>query len=337
MLYITEYPRVYSNGPLNLPILKKPIIWFKPYLNSFGQILLYRFRVKPQELSWAKQFTRQIIRMSDNSEIMVANYSPSHNPLAVVIYLHTICGDCSQLAHIAGSLEKNNIAYVTYTRSGNDQNLAFNKFNFIGRIDELQLVLKLIQQKYPNVPIHAIGASAGSALLIRYLGKYNTDKIIRSAVLVSASFHFMRSLACMCQESKSYMVNKLKYTARHLPYSNDLKQVNTIDDWINFQSNLLGYNNRDDYIQECDPINYLNSINVPTLCISSLDDPIFTGDITKTFTNLPERNHNISMVITEYGGHSMFEDYGHETAWFIRVFCEWLSMRLGINTDSIKK
>uniref|UniRef100_K3XCJ1 Serine aminopeptidase S33 domain-containing protein n=1 Tax=Globisporangium ultimum (strain ATCC 200006 / CBS 805.95 / DAOM BR144) TaxID=431595 RepID=K3XCJ1_GLOUD len=73
---------------------------------------------------------------------------------------------------------------VTYTRSGNDSTLEFNTFNFIGRIKDLQAVLEYAQSVYPGSPIHAVGASAGSALLIRYLGKYNKKKIIKSAMLI---------------------------------------------------------------------------------------------------------------------------------------------------------
>jgi predicted alpha/beta-fold hydrolase len=81
--------------------------------------------------------------------------------------------------------------------------------------------------------------------------------------------------------SKAYLVNKMKYTIRHLPYKEELKNVRTLDDWVTFQSKMLGYDSHEEYICECDPVYYLHRINVPTLFISSLDDDIFDGEITK--------------------------------------------------------
>ena len=329
MFYDTEYPQVYSKTNIKLDILTKPIKWFKPFLTSLGQIILYRFKIKPFELYVASLLDKKIIRMNDGTELMVAMNVPKNRPQAVIIYLHTVCGNYTQLAHISHMIKNDNLAYVTYTRSGNDSSLNFCKFNFVGSIDELQIVIRYVKTVYPNIPIHAIGASAGSALLIRYLGKYNSDMDIKSAVLISPGYHFMKSCRKMNILSKAYLVNKMKYMIRDLPCKEELKNVKTLDDWVAFQSKLLGYKNSDEYVQDCDPVHYLNSINVPTLCISALDDNIFDGNITKEYLNLPFINHNVMIVTTKRGGHVIFEDEGHDMPWFLRVTHEWLKNRIG--------
>lgn len=271
----------------------------------------------------------EIIHMEDGTEIELAISAPSTTPRAVVLYLHTVCGTYSQLAHMGMVLRDDNIAYITYTRAGNSRNCRkFSKFNFIGRIDELQLVLSYISRKYPDIPIHAVGASAGSALLIRYLGKYNGSKIIKSAVLVSPGYNLRKSFDNMNGISKAYLVNKMKYTIRSLPCKDDLKSVKTLDDWVRFQSRMLGYGHHEEFIQDTDPIYFLDRINVPSLFISSLDDGIFEGHITQTFTDLPRRNENITLVITKRGGHVIFEDEGHDYPWFMRVIREWVIKKI---------
>jgi predicted alpha/beta-fold hydrolase len=264
--------------------------------------------------------------MKDGSQIRIGYSSPSNRPRAVVLYLHTVGGDYTQLSHISDIVRDDNIAYVTYTRSGNDASLNFSKFNFVGRIDELELVLNYIQSLYPGAPIHAIGASAGSALLIRYLGGHNKNNTIKSAVLVSPGYNFMQSCGNMNAISKAYLVNKMKYTIRGLPQSSDLDSVRTLEDWVEFQSKLLGYETSRQYILDCDPVHYLHRIDVPSLFISSLDDSIFDGKTTKEFTGLPQVNPNIMMVVTKRGGHVMFNDEGHDVPWFLRVAREWLHM-----------
>ena len=328
MLFDTEYPQIYSTCNIKLDILSKPIVWFKPYLTSIGQFFLYNLKVKPFELKTAKQLTKTIIKTEEGTEIMVAMSNTAKDPDGIVLYLHTVCGNYTQLAHISHMTHQNNMCYVSYTRSGNDSSLIHNKFNFVGCIEELQLVIRFIKIQYPNVPIHAIAASAGSALLIRYMGKYNEEKLIKSAVLVSPGFNFIQSVKNMSNLSKAYLVNKMKYMIRGSHPPDELKSIKSLDDWLEFQSRILGYNTIEDYVRDCDPVNYLHKINVPTLCISSLDDTIFTGDITKQYLNLPNINKNVMLVVTKRGGHVMFEDEGYQTPWFLRVSEEWLRYQI---------
>lgn len=110
--------------------------------------------------------------------------------------------------------------------------------------------------------------------------------------------------------SKAYLVNKLKYTVRNLPESANLAGVRTLNDWVEFQSRLLGYASAAENAKDCDPVHYLKLINVPALFISVLDDNIFHDDITLQFTDLPAHNPNITMITTQHGGHVKFKDEG---------------------------
>lgn len=324
MFYTSEYPQVFATQDPDLAILSKPIRWFQPFQYSLGQILLYRLKIRPIEKQVAKNLmVTTVLTMENGTRVKVGYTKPSPRPKSVVLYLHTVCGDYTQFAHIGGVLYADNIAYVSYTRAGNDAEMVFTSFNFIGDIKELQLVIQFIQQTYPGVDIHAIGASAGSALLIRYLGKFNPSRDIKSAVLVSPGYHFVRSFESMSGLSKAYLINKLKYKVRHM-YKDQVNHIRTLDDWIEFQSKMLGYRTKEDYIRESDPVYYLTKINVPTLFLSSLDDTIFNQEITREFLNLPKVNSNVSIVVTKQGGHAMFEDEGHDIPWFIRVCREWV-------------
>lgn len=329
MFYKTEYPKIYSACNITLDIFTKPIVWFKPLLGNIGQLMLYRFKVKPNEDKIANELLQtQIIKMNDGTELMLGVSKPSNNPRAIVLYLHTVCGDYKQLGHFAEMFKDQNITYITYTRSGNDPKLKFKNFNFVGDDRELQIVIKYITNRFPNIPIHAMGASAGSALLIRHLAKYNDKKIIKSAILISPGYDFIKSYEKMSHISQAYLVNKMKYLVRNVIPKEKLSGVKTLNDWINLQSNLLGYDSSDTYIKNCDPVHFLHKINVPTLFISSMDDNIFSGEITKQFIDLPSINPNVIIATTELGGHVMFEDDGHSLSWFQRVVNEWINNRI---------
>lgn len=326
MLYVTETPTVYSTAGLFLPILSAPVTWFRPFLSGIGQLLLYRLKIKPRELKTAsgKTFKKFILEMDDGTELAVAISSKGNRARGVVLYLHTVCGDYTQLAHMSEMFYNDGIAYVSYTRSGGDKTMKFSKYNFIGRIDELQSVLKFITNLFPHTDIHAIGGSAGAALLIRYLGKYNQRKLIKSAAMISPGYDFTQSMSGMNIVTSTYLVNKMKYIIRHLPSTRELDRVRTMDDWVQYQSTLLGFSSKEEFVRECNPTHYLDKINVPTMFISALDDSVFDGEITKMFLKLPTRNPNITMITTERGGHVMFEDVGHDMPWFLRVFHQWI-------------
>lgn len=325
MLYLTEFPRVYSAGAVVLDIFSKPIQWFRPWLSGLGQVAQYRFAIKPLERSSARLFDRKLLRMSDGTELTVAVKSPPAYPRAVVLYLHTVCGNYTQMAHSAEWFNEEGFAYITYTRSGNDRSPKprFTSFNFVGRVSELQSVVDYIGRIYPNVPIHAIGASAGSALLIRYLGSVNSRKRIKSAVLVSPGYDFIKSCNAMDRMTKAYLVNQMKFMLRNTQHRDDFASVRTLDDWMVAQSRVLGYPSTDAFVSDCNPLYYLKTVNVPTLCISAMDDSIFVGSITKQFLDLPQHNSNITIVTTERGGHVIFKDQGHEHSWFVRAAREW--------------
>lgn len=330
MLYDYEYPEVHTSGDVDLSILSRPIRWFKPFYTGLGQMLLYRFRVKPNESKYAEELlSKKIIKMNDGSEIMIGMTTPK-SPKAVVLYLHTVCGNYSQLSHIAHMTQDDNIAYFSYTRSGCDPLLAFSKFNFVGRTDELELVIEYINHLYPNVPIHAVAASAGSNLLIRYLSAHNDKKKVKSAVMLSPGYHFIEACDHMSGITRAYLVNKMKYTLRNLtgPNRDKLNAVRTMDDWVEFQSHLLGYETRNDFLKDCEPINHMTKINVPSLFISSYDDSVFCGSLTKKYLYLPKVNPNITIVTTNRGGHVIFEDEDGIYPWCLRVAYDWIKKHL---------
>lgn len=62
-----QLPRVYAAEAPDLPIFEKLITWFWPYLTSLGQLLLYRWRIKPKERKVAEAgcFRKQIIQLLD--------------------------------------------------------------------------------------------------------------------------------------------------------------------------------------------------------------------------------------------------------------------------------
>ena len=125
--------------------------------------------------------------------------------------------------------------------------------------------------------------------------------------------------------SKSYLVNKMKHMVKNNGDINLLNKIKTLQDWLDYQSYSLGYQKTQDFVRDQDPQYFLDKINVPTLFISALDDNIFTKDLVEKFIHKTVSNKNNVMVLLNRGGHVMFDDEGHNEAWFIRATKEWIS------------
>ena len=87
-------------------------------------------------------------------------------------------------------------------------------------------------------------------------------------------------------------------------------------------------NSKLEFLLESDPFYLTKQTNVPTITISALDDFCFPGVITEESTNLPYENKNITMVITNHGGHISFIDYGATISWSSRVAIEHIRCKL---------
>jgi hypothetical protein len=56
--------------------------------------------------------------------------------------------------------------------------------------EDLKFVLGVIQERFPGVPIYAVGCSAGSSLLARHMGDAGEEAILAGAAFLSPGFDF---------------------------------------------------------------------------------------------------------------------------------------------------
>ena len=191
-----------------------------------------------------------------------------------------------------------------------------NKFFLINDID---YALDSIRNKFGNnIKIYAIGFSYGSNQLVKYLGEKNyLNKKIFAAVSISNPFDFIpcarysqnkfydRMLLSFLQKVyKKTKNNLLKYD--FIKEKSDIIEFTTaINDFDRYYTApILGFKSPSDYYRNVSCYHGIKNINIPLLCINSLDDQI-TSKYGIAYDDI-ELNDNIILVTPELGSHICF-------------------------------
>lgn len=187
------------------------------------------------------------------------------------------------------------------------------------------LINEHISKLWPNKKIFLIGFSLGGAITANYLGQEGKDvyKNIKGAAVVGAPWDFQVASHALVESyvgakvySPTMCRNLTKLLKMHLdtenlefdqivedykkhPESFELKLLKDFDD--NFTSKLFGFNCASEYYRHASPDQRLLNVRVPTLIVSSEDDPVVGS------SSLPHSEVKLNpytfMVTTSIGGH----------------------------------
>lgn len=187
-----------------------------------------------------------------------------------------------------------------------------------GDSDEINWILRALAQRFPHLPLFAVGVSLGGNALLKWLGEQGSDagSVVRGAAAVSAPMDLPAAGHALDQG-----FNKLSYTRHFLVTlrtkalqkvaqhqltidKQALRRARTLHQFDDlFTAPLHGFRNADDYWQRASSKPLLSRITVPTLVINALDDPFIPS------ASLPQKNAVSSAVTLEYprhGGHVGF-------------------------------
>lgn len=184
---------------------------------------------------------------------------------------------------------------------------------------------------WPNKRIYLIGFSLGGAITANYLGQEGDEvhRNIRGSAIMGSPWDFPQSSYALMESVVGHKIysptmcqNLLKLLREHYSaldadpivarYKNDplLFKLDTLRDFDDsFTSKLFGFNCALEYYRHASPDQRLLNVRVPTLIVSSKDDPIVGC------TGLPVSEVRLNpytyMAVTSVGGHLGWFDYLH--------------------------
>lgn len=202
-----------------LIIAHEPFCSIYLFFQLFQALIASFLRVLPGTV-----YKREIIVMSDGEHIAL-DWCENHVDLPVdapiVIVMHGIGGNSEELnvQYLCKHLAEGGLRAVVYNRRGCAANLTLKQFKpyRYGCTADLNEVLAHINHSHPLATILAIGLSAGSNVLTRYLGETGNSSKIAGAISACNAFDLV---ACAELISKkpfydSIMVGGLKRAIYH--------------------------------------------------------------------------------------------------------------------------
>lgn len=209
------------------------------------------------------------------------------------------------------------------------------------------LVNEHIRVRWPQKRVFLVGFSLGGSIIANYLGQEGSDipENIKGAAILGSPWDFPQASTAlvdtflgsrvyspkMCQnllklidehyESSLHMEDIITLYKKN-PANFQMKNLRDFDDM--FTSRLFGFNCAQEYYRHASPDQRLLNVRVPTLILSSQDDPIVGGkSLPRSEVALNPYTH---MVVTSIGGHLGWFDVRHER-WYAaplaRLFAEW--------------
>lgn len=195
-----------------------------------------------------------------------------------------------------------------------------------GWTDDLDLVVQhAIKLGYSKIVL--AGVSMGGSISLKYTGERG-DRIapqIKATVVFSVPCSLVDSVEEIEKKRNRFYRNRFlrKLKKKLLVKSTDFPDVfdktaikNTHDFYTfdsKFTSRIYGYNDALDFYQQVQSINFLDKLNIPTLLINALNDPLLSS--TSYPTSIAEKSPFLHLIITRYGGHVGFLQKNKEFTW----------------------
>ena len=186
-----------------------------------------------------------------------------------------------------------------------------------GDTGDIARSLTWLSERFPGLPRAAIGFSLGGNALLNLLGRVGDDGGLAAAVVVSVPYdlaasaalldrgpsrlygrRFLRSLRDKAREKAA------RFPGRVPPEAARARTLREFDDLLT--APLHGFRDAADYYERCSSGQFVGSITVPTLFIHAADDPL--APVTSMPHDAIRRRPNLSLLLTEHGGHVGFLD-----------------------------
>lgn len=284
-----------------------------------------------------------ILRLTDGDQIVLIEnaFKPLEPEARTMVLIHGLTG-CHESNYMARLSQKlTGLGYKVIRMNlrgcGPGVGLAKNPYHS-GRSEDLRAVLNYLYKITPNSPVTVIGFSLGANIALKMAGEdsLNPTGRLDSLIAVSPPADLAKSSKHMAQEQNRFfdqyfvkqLIKDVDLLHRYFP---DLRppqwpqrlSLSEFDDI--YTAPRGGFKNAQDYYARSSSAPLIERIQVPTLILSSLDDPVVDSQSLKA---LSPPSH-IEVLLTEKGGHVGFLGWtGTSFRWMDEVILAWVKLRL---------
>ena len=211
----------------------------------------------------------------------------------IVFILHTLSGQLDSMHRLMDYCFRRGWRPCALIRRGHlEERLSHPCFNIIGDPDDTHSLVKAALREYPETKfVGMIGLSAGSGLLVNYLGKFGSNTLVSAACCVCPAYNLevaFKDLGTKYPIIDSYLLRTVnsyflqpnsKLLRENYPETyNKCSQASCLNDFFMSHTKFAGCADWSDYLLHHNPANFFSNIQVPMLVINSDDDIVCTRD-----------------------------------------------------------
>lgn len=322
----------------------KPAWWLK---NCHLQTIFAKYLAPKLPLS----LKAELFDLPDGDELMLHWGSlPANSATPLVLLLHGLEGNYRShyVRGMMHSLQQHGFACVLmHFRGCHGEANKLPRAYHSGDTADVAVVINMLQQRFPDTPLAAVGFSLGGNVLMKYCGEQAGNCPLQAAVAVSAPLQLSASADRINQGFsrvyQRYLLGRLKATMRrklkkHQPFplplsTTDIQQLSTIrqfDDLLT--APLHGFTDAEDYYAKASAQPYLSRITRPCLLIHAKDDPFLAPSVIPSHPQPP-----LQLLLSSHGGHVGFISGGspwRPIYWLDLVIPAFLQHYLRSNADA---
>ena len=265
--------------------------------------------------------------------------------IPTLVCLHTICGSGHGLRRLIRSMrERLGWAVVACNRRGHSGlPLTAPRINTMGFVDDLDAQLDRILARRPKAPLYAVGVSAGSGLLVRYLGEKGDSSRFSAGVAVCPAYDIPEGLRAAHPWYDLYLARRMSrfFLEEHRDAFEgiaDRMACRSARTMVEFQERIYpfaGFESREAYEGSSDPMRVVRNVQTPTLVLNSEDDPVCSVLNVHRHRDSMRQLPRVLTVLTRFGGHcGFFEAVDPRGSWSDRAIAEYLSAIHGRRSEA---
>lgn len=239
------------------------------------------------------RYRRQVLNCPDGgvvsidwTEDPVTRNLPSDAP--IVVFLHTITGCAKGTGHfMRGASERGWRSCVFNRRGHGGVPLSTGAFNVMGDVDDTRLQVEAVQDAYPGAFLGMCGISAGSGLLVNYLGTEGDTTPIQVACSLCPAYDISVAFTGLFNNYSwvdNYILNALKQMFIHrnkqvLSHVSpeavlDCSGAKSIQEFVDLHHVFAGCSSSEEYYAVNNPMEHVSTIMRPILLVNADDDVV---------------------------------------------------------------
>ena len=264
----------------------------------------------------------------------------------IVILIHGLEGssDSNYIKSLTKVLNDKNFDVVVLNLRGcsGEPNILLESYHS-GKTDDLKEVISYLETEYSYREISIVGYSLGGNIALKYLGEHGDEvpDLIRKAVTISVPCDLKGSSETLGRFSNKAYMNRFLRSLKKKVFDKltklpdtpliieNIRKAKNFNDFDNaFTAPAHGFEDAFDYWKKSSSKQFIPNIKIPTLLISSLDDPF----LSKSCFPIEEakRNPYFNLDIHKYGGHVGFNTYSgiENDMWLENRIAEFLKKQI---------